>query len=334
MQTDFSPSRRITRRTALAGTAATLAILAGRASAQPDAPAPRVKGPAVWLGMDQTELDDAYDQARYDPNLPHTVRRCAANSEFVRARLGQPRRLAYGSTPIEALDLYPTRRPNAPVNVFIHGGGWQRFSAKENAFAAELFVQAGAHFAVLDFINVDRAGGSLLPMIEQVRRGVAWIHKNAPSFGGDPNRIYLSAHSSGAHLAGTVLVTDWQKDFGLPRDVVKGGVLCSGMYDLKPVRLSSRSTYIKFTDEMEEAASPKRHLDRINAPLMLAHGTLETPEFIRQTRDFAAALKEAGKPVTLTVGESYHHWEMLETLANPYGLLGRVALEQMKLKAA
>src|SRR5512140_1951673 len=88
MQTDFSPSRRITRRTALAGTAATLAILAGRASAQPDAPDPRVKGPAVWLGMDQTELDDAYDQASYNPNLPHTVRRCAANSELVRARLG------------------------------------------------------------------------------------------------------------------------------------------------------------------------------------------------------------------------------------------------------
>jgi arylformamidase len=58
---------------------------------------------------------------------------------------------------------------------------------------------------------------------------------------------------------------------------------------------------------------------------------LETPEFIRQTRDFATALGSAGKSPTLVVAESYHHWELFETLANPYGILGRAALEQMQL---
>ena len=153
-------------------------------------------------------------------------------------------------------------------------------------------------------------------------------------FGGDPNRVYLSAHSSGAHLGAVALVTDWPKDFGLTRDVVKGALLCSGMYDLKPVRLSARSSYVKFTDEMEQALSPQRQVDRINCPLTLAHGTLDTPEFIRQTRDFAEALKAANKPVELLVAENYHHWEILETLANPYGLLGRAVLEQMKLVPA
>jgi arylformamidase len=77
--------------------------------------------------------------------------------------------------------------------------------------------------------------------------------------------------------------------------------------------------------------SAQRHLDRLNAPVVLAHGTLETPEFQRQSRDFAAAVKAAGKPVQLLVGSGYNHFEMLETLASPYGLLGRAALEQMKL---
>jgi len=46
---------------------------------------------------------------------------------------------------------------------------------------------------------------------------------------------------------------------------------------------------------------------------------------------FVAAVKAAGKPVTFLVGEGYNHFEMFETLGNPYGLLGRATLEQMRL---
>ena len=319
----------ITRRTMLAGSAACALVAAGGAFAQQ--PAARAKGPLVWLGMDQKELDDAYDQAVYAANLQQVVNRYATNSEAVRQGLGAPKRVAYGQTPIEMLDVYATKKANAPVNVFIHGGAWRGGLARNSAYAAELFVNAGAHFVVPDFINVIESKGDLMPMAEQVRRVVAWVHRNAASFGGDPDRIYVSGHSSGGHLAGCVLVTDWQKDFGLPADVVKGGLVCSGLFDLKPVRLSARSSYVKFTDGVEQALSSQRHLDKLNCPVVAAHGTLETPEFRRQTRDFAAAVTAAGKPATLLVGDGYNHFEIIETLANPYGLLGRAVLEQMKV---
>jgi arylformamidase len=159
---------------------------------------------------------------------------------------------------------------------------------------------------------------------------VAWVYRNAETFGGDRQRLYVTGHSSGGHLAGVVLTTDWS-EFGLPPDFIKGGLCISGMYDLRPVRLSARSSYVNFTDEMEEALSSQRHLDRLHAPVIVAHGTLESPEFQRQARDFAAAVQAAGKPVTLLVAENYNHFEILETLGNPYGLLGRAVLEQMKL---
>ena len=324
----------IARRTFLGTGLASVAVAASSALAQqpaPAQPAPRVKGPAVWLDLDQAELDAAYDQIKYAPNLPQIVKRWATNSDDVRARLGAPRRYAYGPTPIEALDVYVTKRANAPINIFIHGGAWRAGLAKESAYPAELFVNAGAHYVVPDFINVLEANGNLMPMAEQVRRAVAWVYRNAQSFGGDSNRIYVSGHSSGGHLAGVVLVTDWKKDFNLPADTVKGGLCCSGMFDLKPVRLSSRSGYVKFTDEIEHALSPQRHLDRLTAPIVLAYGTLETPEFQRQSRDFAAAVKASGKPVQLLVGEGYNHFEIPETLASPYGLLGRAVLTQMGL---
>ena len=320
------------RRTVLAA-ASVVAATGGVALAQAPAgsPKPREKGPRVWLDLDQQELDDAYDQSKYAANLAQIVKRYATNSEQVRARLGPPERLAYGPTPIEGLDLYPTQKPNAPVHVFIHGGAWRTGLAKDAAYQAETFVNAGAHYVAVDFNNVVETKGDLMPMADQVRRAVAWVCKNAASFGGDQNRIYLSGHSSGGHLAGVVLTTDWQKDFALPKDVIKGGLCCSGMFDLKPVRLSARSSYVKFTDDVEQALSSQRRLDHLNCPVILAYGTLETPEFQRQSRDFAAAVKAAGKPVTLLVGEGYNHFEMPELLANPHGLLGRAALEQMKL---
>lgn len=288
-------------------------------------------GPPVWLDLDQVALDAAYDQNVWAPNREQIVGRYATNSEALRARLGAPRRFAYGLAEIEKLDVHATDRPDAAVNVFIHGGAWRAGLAKNYAFVAELFVRAGAHYVVPDFFWVQDVGGSLMPIADQVRRAVAWVYENARTFGGDPERLYVSGFSSGAHLAGVVLTTDWVKDFGLPADIVKGGLLCSGMYDLRPVRLSARSRYVAFTDEIEEALSPARHLDTLRAPVVLAYGTVESPEFQRQSRDFAAAIAAAGKPVEVIVGEGYNHFELFETFANPYGLVGRAALRQMRL---
>jgi arylformamidase len=291
----------------------------------------RAKGPIVWLDMDQKELDDAYDQLTYAPNRDQVAKRRLANSAAARARLGEPRRLAYGPTPIEGLDLYHCGAPNAPIAIFVHGGAWRAGAASEHAFLAEPFVHAGAHVAILDFINVEEAGGSLFPMVEQVRRAVGYLYRNAESFGGDRTQLYLMAHSSGSHLASCVVTSDWAKE-ELPSDIIKGAALSSGMYDLRPVRLSKRSQYVQFTDAMEQELSAIRHIDRLHAPLVLSYGTYETPEFQRQSRDFAVAVKAAGKPVELLVGEGYNHFEMLETLANPYGLLGRAMLKLAGLR--
>jgi len=305
-------------------------LSAAGGSAAATAIKPRAQGPLVWLDMDQQQLDDAYDQIVYAPNRDQVGKRRVANSKNTRAVLGMPQRVAYGPSEIEKLDIYRATQSNAPVNVFVHGGAWRANQGADYAFLAEPFVNAGAHYVILDFTNVDEAGGSLFPMVEQVRRAVAWVFRNARSFGGDPTRLYLTSHSSGSHLAGCVVTHDWRKE-NLPLDILKGATLGSGMYDLRPVRLSKRSKYVKFTDEMEEALSPQRHIDKLHTPLILAHGTYETPEFQRQTRDFYAAIKAAGKPVEFIVGEGYNHFEMLETLGNPYGLLGRAVFAQMGL---
>lgn len=291
----------------------------------------RARGPEIWLGMDQAELDEAYDQRVWAPNMDQLAARRAALCEEVLEHIGSPLRFSYGPTPIEGIDVFLTKRAQAPVNVFVHGGAWRASTARDYAFLAETFVDAGAHLAIVDFNNVTETAGALLPLARQVRNAVGWLYKNARAeFGGNSDRLYLTGHSSGSHLGGSLMVTDWRKD-DLPKDILKGGVLCSGMYDLKPVRLSKRSSYVEISDEIEAELSAIRHLDRLNAPITVIYGSLETPEFQRQSRVFADAAQKIGKQVRLIRAEHYNHFELLETFANPFGVAGRAALAQMHL---
>jgi arylformamidase len=297
----------------------------------PEMPQPvTARGPLVWRDMDQKALDDAYDQDVYAPNRPLIVARRIAASERTRTILGPPQRVAYGPSAYEGLDIFRAAAANAPINVFVHGGAWRRNKAADYALQAEPLLHAGAHVVIVDFINVEQAAGDLFPMYEQVRRALAWTWRNAESFGGDRERFYISAHSSGSHLAACVLTDGWREE-SLPQNFCKGALLLSGMYDLEPVPLSKRSSYVKFTDAMVEKLSSQRHLDGLHTPLILGYGTCETPEFQRQTQDFHAAVQGLGKPAELIVGEAYNHFELLETLANPYGLTGRAMLRQMGL---
>src|SRR5207245_651962 len=104
--------------------------------------------------------------------------------------------------------------------IFIHGGSWQGGRSSQFTVYAESFVKAGANFVVVDFTNVGETNGDLFPMVDQCRRAVAWVYRNAASFGGNRNELYLCSRSSGSHLAISVLITEWEKQ-GLPHEILK-----------------------------------------------------------------------------------------------------------------
>src|SRR6185503_19802382 len=132
-QKDSMTVGRLTRRTVLkAACTVGATIVAGRALAQQT---PYVKGPRVWLDMDQKEIDDAYDQSVWAPNQAHSSQRRNIWSETVRARV-KVERVAYGPTEVEKLDIYRTKQANAPIRVFLHGGAWRSGSASDSAYPA------------------------------------------------------------------------------------------------------------------------------------------------------------------------------------------------------
>jgi arylformamidase len=243
------------------------------------------------------------------PHADQIIGRAAAASDAVRSRMGEPRTERYGPAAVETLDIYGS---GARAFVFVHGGAWKRQSKRENAFAAEMVAKAAAAYVALDF--------GLLPavtmdeMVAQVCRGIEWVHRNLC------RDVVLCGHSSGAHLAGCAVTR---------LGFLKAALLVSGIYDLLPVRLSARNEYVRLDQRLEHEYSPIRHVRNIRCPVTVAWGEHEAAEFARQSREFAEALRPAGKLEAALVGKGQNHFEIIETLADPASPLGRAALRML-----
>lgn len=285
----------------------------------------------VFLDYTQQELDDAFEQTLWAPNF-ETLRddnkiRCAA----LRGRLTHFER-SYGPSADETLEILPTSKADAPILLFVHGGRWR--PQPDNAFIyfADTIVAAGAHFVAAHFSALDppRTRTRMPDMVAQLRRAVAWLAENAQSFGGDPTRLHVIGHSSGAHLTSVLLTTDWQS-FGAPKNVLKSGACVSGMYELRPVLLSARSAYVKLSVAEENEFSAIRHLERIHCPILVAYGDKESPEFRRQGREFAAALRGRSLPSQELVLPGLNHFEGIRSIIDRQSPLARAVLSQMDL---
>ncbi len=279
--------------------------------------------PKVFLDYTQQELDDAFEQNIWAPNFEELRIANKNGCDDVRRRLTHAEH-RYGDGPEETVEILPTDRANAPILFFVHGGRWKPQPDNSFVYFADTVIAGGAHLAAVRFSTIDppKRTTRMPDMIAELRRAVEWLYKNAASFGGDANRIHVIGHSSGGHLASVLLTTDWTKH-GLPADVLKSGTCVSGMYELRPVMLSNRSEYVKLSAEEEDEFSAMRHLDRVRCPITVAWGDKESPEFQRQGRTFAAALKTKGLACRELVLKDANHFEGIRTMTQPQSPLAQ-----------
>ncbi|MEM8553046.1 MAG: alpha/beta hydrolase [Pseudomonadota bacterium] len=262
---------------------------------------------AIYRGMNQSKLDAQYDQRTLVPHAGEYMARWAERSASIIAAKG-PETLRYGEGPNEIMLVFGDGpSAGAGAHLHLHGGAWRQLSAGQTAFVASGLLGAGVPVAVADFSLAPAA--ALGAIVEEVRRAFLCLAERFGSVG-------VSAHSSGCHLAGMLLDPAWQESAGV-KGALRGLVLASGVYDLEPVRLSARNTYLSLSEEEAAALSPHLHLPKGPPPATLLWGDGELDEFQRQSRAFAAALRAAGGEARELVLPGLNHFDVYDSFAEP-----------------
>jgi arylformamidase len=283
----------------------------------------------VYGNFTQAELDEALNARGTAPDFDAVLRRYDEDSARVRARFKGRLGVAFGPSSEETLDIFPAARANAPVQLFIHGGYWRLLSRTENSFAAEALVPAGATVVVINYALAPHV--SLDEIVRQCRASIAWTWKNARSFGADPDRLFISGHSAGGHLVGMMLATDWERDFGVPADVVKGATAVSGLYDMRPIQKSFVNEWLKLDEAGAVRNSPLLNLPTRGCPLIISYGERDTGEFRRQSDEYLAAWRAKGHQGRYVDMPGFHHFDVMNEIANPKSALARAVFAQMGL---
>ena len=282
-----------------------------------------------WRSYTSDELERQYNPRLAVPDYEAFLSRYASRSAETRERVPCRLDLRYGASAGETLDVFPAASATAPVHVFIHGGYWRTLDKSDFSFVGGMLAAAGATGVV---VNYDLCPAVTVgDIVGQVLRALAWVYRHGAELGGDPNRLYVSGHSVGAHLVAMALAHDWSGRDGLPVDMVKGGCAISGVYDIEPITHTSIQDDVHLTPEEIERFSPMRAPPKSGGPLIVAYGGDEGKEWHRQSREFADQCRGQGIACELLELEGEHHFSIMDQLADPARRLSRAMIAQMSL---
>jgi len=265
------------------------------------------------LPPDPHLFDPAVREREYTPSsvTGGTWRPFMARYEDESARAWQTvpgtRDLRYGEAPRATLDFFPAPAGTiAPgLLVYIHGGYWQELSKAESAYLAPAWHAAGFAHAVIGYTLAPEAG--VPAIVAECRAAVAWLHTRAATLGFDPAQVVIGGSSAGGHLAAACADRS-----PVP---IRGIVPVSGVFDVAPLIGTSINDALAL-DARTAAALDLFAPVRRYVPAVVAWGEIETSEFKRQSREFAARLARDGTPCETLEVPGRNHFDVILELGD------------------
>lgn len=272
-------------------------------------------GGTLWRGYDQAALDQQINLRARTPEHVEFFARWAEESRRTRAASACRLDLPYGDQPMQTLDFFPAGGSDAPLVAFIHGGYWQSLDKGDFSYLAPAFADAGIAFAS---INYALAPAARIPqMVEEIEQALVWLYENAEDLGFDREGIVVAGHSAGGHLAASAAVSDWSRH-DLPRDLLRGVCVVSGLYQLEPIRLSYQQAVLQLDEAAVAGCSPHGLLAGLTPeaapPVLLAVGEEEPEEFRDQQAEFLEAWRDRGLAGAAVPLPGRHHFSAVDAL--------------------
>jgi arylformamidase len=238
---------------------------------------------------------------------------------------------SYGPGRLRQVDVFrPSGAAHAPrpVQVFFHGGGWHLLSKDESSFVVDGLGSQGAIVVVASYTLVPEV--TLDGVVEDAFAVMRWVLEHAADFDGDPDRLFISGHSAGAHLAAMILTEAGRR---LPAGMVKGALLMSGNYNLEPIRLSARNQRLRLDRETADRNSPSLRAPMPGPQVIVSFGEFESRQYKDQGNELAANWCSGGVACQVVELSGANHFEAVLELAKPDSTIVREFLAMGKTPA-
>jgi arylformamidase len=165
-------------------------------------------------------------------------------------------------------------------------------------------------------------------IVGQTISAVAWVYRHGANHGCDPQRLYVSGNSAGAHLAAMALAQDWRAQ-GLPADLIKGACCITGIYDIAPVLRIDANAEIHLTPDMVVRNSPLTLPLPAKPPVIVAVGgdrDAALDQAVDRLRRHAARPRRRDR---MMIVPGAHHFSITRSLGDPDGVLPQAIRRQI-----
>jgi arylformamidase len=274
-------------------------------------------------------LTREYNNRALVPDHPQYFARWADASARTRATMMSHLDQRYGESPNETIDLFPARKGDGSCMMFIHGGYWRSLDKSDFSFLAPAWVDAGVSLALVNYDLCPNV--TIEEIVRQMLRASRWLYLNAEQYGMDEDRLYISGHSAGGHLAAMMMAAIWPVfDSRLPKDLWKGALAVSGLYDLRPLlQVDWLNADLQLDEATAHRLSPALLPAATRAPVMTCVGGDESSEFKRQNSLLGERWRGAFAGDVPMPGR--HHFSIVDGLADQSSALFAGARKLMKL---
>ena len=224
---------------------------------------------------------------------------------------------------LQMLDLYLPNKTGFTSVVFTYGGGWHKGSRKSVTPIGEQMQKLGYGCALLSHRLAPQ--DNFPAQAEDVAAAFAWVKKNIKSKGGDPKRVVLMGHSSGAHLS-LLIATDpkYLAAHKLSPVDIAGVVGLSTPVDLEPradkkgfgdALMAGKGADVFSRDAgVMKSASPIRHVTKDMPTTLLVVGEKDFPMLERDAQAFADKAKRVDRNVPTFVAKGCDHMGVVRSL--------------------